>query len=165
MDQKRRWLVIYTRPRWEKKVSRLLISKGLTTYCPLNKVRRKWSDRFKIVEEPLFRSYVFVWVDDKEEALARVVEGVLNFVYWQGKPAVVRDSEIESIRKFMNEYQGVEVQRLDPEVNSKVKIRSGLLMEKEATVLRVLHSSVEVIIESLGYRLIAQVDKTNLQAL
>ncbi|HEV7622062.1 MAG TPA: transcription termination/antitermination NusG family protein, partial [Flavisolibacter sp.] len=49
-----KWYAIYTRPRWEKKVNGLLIQKGIESYCPLNKVRRKWSDRIKLVEEPLF---------------------------------------------------------------------------------------------------------------
>ncbi len=54
------WYAIYTKPRWEKKVHHLLSEKGLEAYCPLNKVTRKWSDRMKTVEEPLFKSYVFV---------------------------------------------------------------------------------------------------------
>jgi transcription antitermination factor NusG len=56
----KKWFAIYTRPRWEKKVHKLLEEKGIECYCPLNKVHRKWSDRIKIVEEPLFKSYVFV---------------------------------------------------------------------------------------------------------
>ncbi|HRX93358.1 MAG TPA: transcription termination/antitermination NusG family protein, partial [Chitinophagaceae bacterium] len=59
-ETNKRWLAVYTKPRWEKKVNKLFKEKGLESYCPLNKVRRKWSDRMKIVEEPLFKSYVFV---------------------------------------------------------------------------------------------------------
>ena len=60
-----KWYAIYTRPRWEKKVDLLLKDQGLESYCPLNKVKRKWSDRIKLVEEPLFKSYVFVRTDEK----------------------------------------------------------------------------------------------------
>jgi transcription antitermination factor NusG len=59
-----KWYAIYTRPRWEKKVNFLLQGKGIESYCPLNKVRRKWSDRIKTIEEPLFKSYVFVKIDE-----------------------------------------------------------------------------------------------------
>jgi transcription antitermination factor NusG len=57
------------------------------SYCPLNKVRRKWSDRVKIVEQPLFKSYVFVKVSDEERTTVRMTPGTINFVYWGGKPA------------------------------------------------------------------------------
>jgi transcription antitermination factor NusG len=68
----KKWLAIYTRPRWEKKVNLLLQEKGVESYCPLNKVKRKWSDRVKIIEEPLFKSYVFVKVSDDEKTTVRM---------------------------------------------------------------------------------------------
>ena len=83
-----RWFAIYTRPRWEKKVNHLLLQKGIESYCPLNKVRRKWSDRIKTIEEPLFKSYVFVRIADEERTPVRMTNGVVNFVYWNGKPAL-----------------------------------------------------------------------------
>ena len=86
----KKWLVVYTKPRWEKKVNTSLVNKGIEAYCPLNKVRRKWSDRMKTIEEPLFKSYVFVKVEDAGMTEVRFVDGVLNYVYWNGKPAIVR---------------------------------------------------------------------------
>ncbi len=94
----RKWLAIYSRPRWEKKVNQLLVEKGFESYCPLNKVRRKWSDRMKIVEEPLFKSYVFVKVTDEDRTAVRMTPGVINFVYWEGKPAVIKEKEITIIK-------------------------------------------------------------------
>jgi len=90
----KKWLVVYTKPRWEKKVNTSLVKKGIEAYCPLNKVRRKWSDRMKTIEEPLFKSYVFVKVEDAGMTEVRFVDGVLNYVYWNGKPAIVREEEI-----------------------------------------------------------------------
>ena len=78
----KKWFAIYTRPRWEKKVNLLLQEQGVESYCPLNKVRRKWSDRVKTIEEPLFKSYVFVKVSDEEKTTVRMTAGVMNFVYW-----------------------------------------------------------------------------------
>ena len=76
----KKWFAIYTRPRWEKKVNLLLQEKGVESYCPLNKVKRKWSDRVKIIEEPLFKSYVFVKVSDEEKTTVRMTACVTNFV-------------------------------------------------------------------------------------
>jgi transcription antitermination factor NusG len=64
MSQVKNWYALYTKPRWEKKIHKLLQQKGIESYCPLNKVRRKWSDRIKVVEEPLFKSYIFVRVEE-----------------------------------------------------------------------------------------------------
>ncbi|MBL0358846.1 MAG: UpxY family transcription antiterminator [Chitinophagaceae bacterium] len=58
---------MYTKPRWEKKVACLLDEKGIENYCPLNKVVKQWSDRKKVVLEPVFKSYVFVKIlEDKK---------------------------------------------------------------------------------------------------
>lgn len=159
---KRNWYAIYTRPRWEKKVHALLIARGMETYCPLNRVRKKWSDRMKWVEEPLFKSYLFVKVTAEEMPNVRLVDGVVNFVYWLGKPALVRDKEIESIRKFLYEYRDVQVEPLDLKEDAEVSIRAGAFMDRRGRVMKVLNNRVQVLIESIGFRLVAVVEKSNI---
>ena len=155
-----KWLAIYTRPRWEKKVDLLLREKGFESYCPLNKVRRKWSDRIKLVEEPLFKSYVFVKVDDASRTNVRMTSGVINFVYWNGKPAVIKEKEIGIIKRFLDEHENVEVRPMDIEVNQRVKITHGPLMDREGRVVDVRHKTVKVSIDSIGYALVAYIERT-----
>jgi transcription antitermination factor NusG len=157
----KKWLAIYTKPRWEKKIDQLLIEKGIESYCPLNKVMRKWSDRMKLVEEPLFKSYVFVHINEQEEQTVRLVHGVLNFVYWLGKPAVIKQVEIDRIKRFLNDFHDVKTEALTLQADDKVLIRAGALMDREAKVLRQLGNRVELEIASLGYKLVAYVDKKN----
>jgi transcription antitermination factor NusG len=158
----KKWLAIYTRPRWEKKVNQLLAEKGLESYCPLNKVRRKWSDRIKLVEEPLFKSYVFVKVSDEDRTAVRMTPGAINFVYWEGKPAIIREKEIVAIKRFLDEYENVEVHRNDLKVDQRVRITNGTLMDHEGKVLDVRHKTVKVAIDSLGYVLIAYIERSKL---
>ncbi|MBL7743618.1 MAG: UpxY family transcription antiterminator [Chitinophagaceae bacterium] len=158
----KKWLAIYSRPRWEKKVNQLLLEKGFESYCPLNKVRRKWSDRMKVVEEPLFKSYVFVKVNEEDRTAVRMTPGVINFVYWEGKPAVIKEKEINAIKRFLNEYENVEVQPMNIEVHQRVKITTGPLMDQEGEVLSLQRKMVKVAIDSLGYVLVAYIDRTKL---
>lgn len=155
-------MAIYTRPRWEKKVNQLLTEKGFESYCPLNKVKRKWSDRIKVVEEPLFKSYVFVKVAEKERTEVRMTSGAINFVYWNGKPAVIKEKEINAIRRFLNEYAYVEARPMDVQLNQRVRIINGTLMDKEGKVLELRHKTAKIAIESLGYILVAYIDRTKL---
>ena len=162
---KKKWYVVYTKPRWEKKVFGLMTERGMQAYCPLTRVQKKWSDRLKWVEEPLFKSYVFVQVAQEDQTLVRMVGGVVNFVYWLGKPAVVKDKEIEIIRKFLNDHDEVMAEPLELGTNSKVMIRRGVFMDKEAKVVKVINNKVRVIIESIGYSLVAVIDKSNVAML
>jgi transcription antitermination factor NusG len=163
MSTDKKWYALYTKPRWEKKVHRTLQIKGVESYCPLNKVRKKWSDRIKVIEEPLFKSYLFVRLDEAEKTEVRYVDGVLNFVYWNGKPAVVKDEEIIEIKKFMSEYEDVQVKKLDVKPADKVVINQGVMMGTSGMVSRVLSNNiVEVIIDSLGLALTAKFDKQKL---
>lgn len=158
----RKWLAVYTRPRWEKKVNQLLIEKGLESYCPLNKVRRKWSDRVKLVEEPLFKSYVFVKVTDGDRSNVRMTNGAINFVYWNGKPAVIKEKEIVAIKRFLNEYENVKAVPVPVKKDDRVRVTNGTLMDQEGKVLDVRHKTVKVAIDSLGYILVAYIDRTKL---
>lgn len=143
-------------------MNQLLVEKGIESYCPLNKVRRKWSDRIKTIEEPLFKSYVFVKIKDEDRTLVRMTPGVINFVYWDGKPAVIKEREINAIRRFLNEYENVEVQPMNLEVHQRVKITMGPLMDHEGEVLSVHRKAVKVAIDSLGYILVAYIDRSKL---
>ena len=159
------WYAIYTKPRWEKKVHSLLSEKKIESYCPLNKVRKKWSDRMKTVEEPLFKSYVFARVNADEQTRVRMTAGVMNFVYWQGKPAIIPAKEIETIRKFLNEYENIQVEPIQLKEDGRVIIRQGLFMDHEAKILKIEGNKVKVVIESIGYTLVASIDKKNLSTL
>ncbi len=163
MSTDKKWYALYTKPRWEKKIHKSLQQKDIESYCPLNKVRRKWSDRIKVVEEPLFKSYIFVHIDETMKSEVRFVDGVLNYVYWNGKPAIVKDEEIIEIKKFMSEYEDVEVRQLDVKPADEVLVNQGVMMGASGRVLRVLGNNiVEVRIDSLGLVLIAKFDKQKL---
>src|ERR1700690_1183255 len=114
------WYAVYTRPRWEKKVAERLVEEGIEHYCPLNKVVRQWSDRKKTVLEPIFKGYVFIRTPDEQKWGVRKIPGHLNFVYWLGKPAQIKEQEIITIKKFLNEFDNVIVEKKGVVVNSPV---------------------------------------------
>ena len=140
----------------------MLKEKGVESYCPLNKVRRKWSDRVKIVEEPLFKSYVFVKVCDGDRTAVRMTPGAINFVYWQGKPAVIKEKEITAIKRFLGEYENVEAQPIELKLSQRVRVTNGTLMDQEGKVLDIRHKTVKIAIDSLGYILVAYIDRSKL---
>ena len=157
-----RWYAVYTKPRWEKKVAVLLQQKGIESYCPLNKVRRRWSDRMKLIEEPLFKSYVFVKIGEVARTDVRMTDGVINFVYWDGKPALIKEKEISTIKRFLDEHENVVLQKIEVGVNERVKVIAGPMMDNEGKVLEVKHKTAKVAIDSLGYVLVATIDRSKL---
>lgn len=160
-----KWHAVYTKPRWEKKVNTLLLQKGIEAYCPLNKVRRKWSDRMKTIEEPLFKSYVFVKVSEAEKTNVRMTNGVVNFVYWNGRPAIIKEKEIQTIKRFLDEYENVEAVKTDLAPGNRVQVIAGPMMDKEGKVLEIKNKMAKLCIDSLGYLLIAYIDKAKLIAI
>lgn len=157
-----KWYAVYTRPRWEKKVNGLLLGKGVESYCPLNKVRRKWSDRIKLIEEPLFKSYVFVKIVEEHRTDVRMTDGVINFVYWDGKPAIIKEREIQTIKRFLDEYENVGLVKMDLKPEQRVRVVAGPLMDQEGKVIEIKNKIARVAIDSLGYFLIADIDKGKL---
>ena len=162
-DQPPQWLVVYTSPRAEKKVHDACFQRNITSYCPLTRVRRRWSDRTKVVHEPLFRSYVFVRVTPGERSAVLRVPGVLRFVYHDRQPAVVRDGEIDIIRQFLREHDEVVARPLDLVPGEAVRVVAGVMMGGEGTVLEVRKHEVKVLIRSLNHELVAFVDRTLLE--
>jgi transcription antitermination factor NusG len=158
-----KWYAVYTRPRWEKKVADTLTKKKIENYCPLNRTVRQWSDRKKIVMDPLFTSYVFVRLTEKDLQTVKSIDGIINMVYWLNKPAVIRDNEIDMIRHFLNDHNNVKIERTIVRIDDIVRVTSGPLIEREGSVLFVKNKTVRVSLPSLGYMLIAEVDASHIE--
>jgi len=163
MKQNKHWHVVYTRPRWEKKVAATLAAMGVVHYCPLTKVQKQWSDRKKVVMEPLFKGYVFVQLEKQKKWDIKLVEGILNFVFWLGEPAVVRSEEIDIIKKFLQEFERVEVKNTPVGIADEVIVKQGVLMNYKGIVVEVMGNKARVNIESMGIALVALFDATNLE--
>ena len=157
------WYAVNTRPRWEKKVAQILDTKGIENYCPVNKVVKQWSDRKKIILEPIFKCYVFVKVEEQKKWDVKRIDGILNYVYWLGKPAKIKEEEIDTIKKFLHEFSDVAVEQIGLQVNQKVRIRQGVLMNYEGILLELSGSRAFVKIESMGLQLSAHFDKKNIE--
>ena len=157
-DKVKRWHVIYTKSKWEKKVEGLLLNTGVESWCPVQKKERQWSDRKKIIEEPLFRSYVFVKISKEEYSKVLGIIGVVNFLYFEKKPAVIRDNEIETIRKYLGQantsIQVVNMTQLPAQ--TKVSINQGLFMGQKGEVIRSSKKTVFVQLESINMMMIVE---------
>ena len=147
------WYVLYTKPRHEKKVADRLIAAGYKVYCPLHKVRRQWSDRIKVVEEPLFRGYVFISIEDEKREEVFSYPGTVRYLFWLRRPAVVREQEIEAIQKWLGHYdhESLEIETITP--GSYVRITSGQFMNEEAVLLNQTRSKAVVQLKELGIQL------------
>jgi len=159
---KRRWLVVYTRPRWEKKVDGLLKERGIESYCPVTTMERQWADRKKMVEFPLFNGYLFVNVNLKEELTVRETLGVLNFIYYQGKPAEVRESVINDIKHYLNvcpDLETVSIQSIS--VGQRLKIKDGMFLDHEGEVLQIQGKNIVMVLEHLDCALVTKVPVHN----
>lgn len=157
-QQKKNWYALYTKPRWEKKIDSVLVRKGVESWCPVQKVERQWSDRKKIIEDPLFKSYVFVHIDESEKTRVLMTDGVLNFVHHLGKPAVIRDEEIDLIKKYLAEKEATfSVHALEGfNENERIKVSHGIFMDNEGVVVRGGRKKVYVKLESLGQVMIVE---------
>jgi len=165
MKESTLWYVIYTRPRWEKKIAQLLEEKGIVHYCPLNRIEKQWSDRKKVVFEPLFKGYIFIKIEETQKWDIKMINGIINYVYWLGKPAKVKDEEIDKIKMFLQEFDDVEVIDNKIDVNSTVIINQGVLMSYKGIVVDVLGNKARVQIDSMGIRISAIFKKANLTQL
>ena len=144
------WYVLYTRPKAEKRVADTLEKIDVEVYCPMITVVRQWSDRKKKIKIPLFTSYVFVSLKEKERHKVFEVPGVVKYLYWLGKPAIVKDAEIKIIKDWLNggKVGDVMIENLSP--GDKVIIKSGAFKDQEAIIKEVNNNRMRLILVDLG---------------
>jgi len=143
------WYALYTKPRNEKKVAQLLQSLGVETYCPVVTTTKQWSDRKKKVTTPVLPSYVFVQVEEKNREVVFQVPGVVRYVYWLGKAAIIRDAEITTLKEYLSEeYTTIFQTAIQP--GDRIKLTTGPFKGQDALVKKISNTKTQVILESLG---------------
>jgi len=123
-----KWYAIHTMPRHEKKVSSELVAKEICSFLPLVPTRRRWSDRQRIVDEPLFAGYVFVRMVYRSPARIAVLgtKGVVGLVGGRGSGTPIPESEINAIQQILKERVPVSAHGF-LSVGERVRIRGGVL--------------------------------------
>lgn len=153
------WFAVQTKPRHEKKVNSELLEKGIHSFLPLHRERRRWSDRYRWVELPLFSQYLFARLPVSAESRARVLQttGVVQFVGAPGRGTPVPDEQIDSL-------QAIAAKRIPMtpheflRVGERVRIRGGALGGIEG-ILSSIHNdrslvvSVDLIQKSVAIRI------------
>lgn len=152
-------MAIYTKPRSEKKVAERLSQAGLEIYCPLETTIRQWSDRKKKVSVPIFPSYVFLRILESDRKYVLMDPGVLNFVFWQGRPAIIRDEEIEAIKTFHSSDE-IDSMRIEAyHIGDVVDITSGSFRGMKGLVHEIGKKTVTFLVESLGVSIKLKINK------
>lgn len=133
------WYAISTMARHEKRVHHRLVEKRIESYLPLQRLQRKWSDRYKVVEEPLFSCYVFVHIALKDRLPVLQTDGVVKLVSFNGIPAVIPDSQFEAVQKVLEENKPVEkVDYLTP--GKRIEVIQGTLKGVQGILTEIKNS-------------------------
>ena len=126
-QDKTNWYAIYTRPRSEKKVHRLLTENKFYAYLPLITTIKQWSDRKKKVQLPLIPSYVFVKIEDKILNTVLPVNGVVRILKHLGKPAIIQDYEIENLKILLSDTDSINfIENIELKKGDSIIVEKGL---------------------------------------
>ena len=159
------WYVLHTKPRHEKKVADRLTKAGYMIYCPLHKVIRKWSDRNKMLEEPLFKGYLFIQIEDHNREKVFTFPGTVRYLYWLGRPAIVRKEEIAAIQKWLGHYDHERIKVTNITPGTFVRITSGKFKNEEGILLDTSNSKAHVQLKEIGIRLSLDLSQNEIKAL
>ena len=144
------WYVLHTKPRSEKKVEEQLLSLGINAYCPTRSEFKLWSDRKKKIYKPVLPSMVLVKIDDKD--INRVFESplVVRYMFWMGKRAVVRQSEIDILKKYLDgSYNLISSNSSSVNVGDDFKLPS--FNNEKGIVSRISNNNIWIYLKSIGY--------------
>ncbi len=153
------WYALYTAARAEIKVYERLVKEGFETFLPLKKVERQWSDRKKIIDEPVFRSYVFVKTMPHLFYQVTGIPGAVCFVHFEKKPAPIREEQIEMLKKLIKLNASFIVTPNKFKPGQKVKVIEGIFQGLKGEVVSEKHKELFIIrIDTLQYNLVLQIE-------
>lgn len=152
------WYAVYTKTQCEKKVVAQLAKKRIESFFPVNRRIISNGNRKKLVTEPLFPSFVFVNISEAELTSVRQTSDVINFIYWLGKPAIIRAAEVENIYHFVNNYHNIELTKVPVNTSATVRITNVPKIDIKQGLVSTNVSTIRITLPSLGYVMQAEAD-------
>jgi transcriptional antiterminator RfaH len=148
----KKWFVVYTRPQQELKVAEQLSAMGITNYCPTITLVKQYSDRKKKVTKPLLSSYVLVELEENQRNKVFSCSGIVRYLFFLGKPAVVPAFEIDLMQDHLNGvYNDIKVTTLS--VGDSHTITQGPFSGVLGKVVETDNTKVKLELASLGMRI------------
>jgi transcription antitermination factor NusG len=141
-----------------------LLEAGIDAFLPLQKTLKQWSDRKKWVEEPLFRSYLFVKIDPDAYYKVLGITGVVKYITFEGKAVPVPDQQILAIKQFLNNEADQLISEEDFQIGDKVEIYRGALKGLLGNLVDLQgKQKVRIEIESIGQSIVLTIPKSYLK--
>jgi len=161
---KKCWYAIYVKSRTEKKVALELNYENIDHYLPLTKRLKQWSDRKKWVEEPLFKSYVFVNIEINDYYKVLQVQGAVKYISFEGAAVPIPEAQINAIRYYLEETDPENDSITDWKKGKKVEVITGSMTGLSGELIEV-HGKhkVKVEIEAVGKSLLVSIPKSKLR--
>ena len=158
------WFAIYVKSRSEKKVALALEEHGISYYLPLIRLLKQWSDRKKWVEEPLFKSYVFVHIEENQYFEVLQVPGVVRYITFERKAVPIRNQQIEAVKYFLNEKEPEFDTEQNWEKGQQVEVISGSMTGLIGQLVDVQGKyRVSITIDAINRSLLIQIPKSKLR--
>ena len=159
-----KWYPFYTKSRYEKKVYIELLKQHYEAYLPLQKTIRQWKDRKKIVEVPLFSSYIFVKIAPRQIIDVLRINGIARYISFNNKLAYVKDEEIDLIKSFLETNSKIEVVDGLIKEDSEVVMKSGLFSGYKGKIIKHCRKNKIVVeIESMNKTLLVTLDTESIK--
>lgn len=159
-----KWYAIYTITNHEKSVCQDLEKNGIESYLPLVRSVKRWSDREKIIESPLFKSYVFVNVSCREYFKALIPKAALKYVCFDGTACPIPEEQIDSLRRIVNSNYPIQVIKKDFRHGQKVRIDYGPLKNCSGEIVRSCSKNRFLIkLEGIEYSIMVNIPSDSLQ--
>ena len=162
-----RWHVIYVKHKAEKKILKILMNKGVNCFLPCRISKRIWSDRIKMIEEPLLPGYIFINISHLEYYDVLVVPGVIKYVCFDNKPALIADVQIESLKIFVSEVNSkLEIMSDRIAKGALVKITRGQLKNVVGEVVEIRNKrNLLLRFNTLGYNVYVDLEQNEIEVL
>jgi len=159
------WYPLYTRSRHEKFVESALIEKGIESFTPTVVLRKRWSDRIKFIEQPLFKSYCFAKFSLEDKITVVSQPGVANIVHFKNQYIPIQDSVIDSLRILIKSKV-----KIDPhpylKIGDKIAVKEGPLKGVEGYIIEKRNKNVTLVIsiEAIASSIKCVVDAADIES-
>lgn len=147
----KQWFVLYSKPNTEKKLAAYLNEIGIEAYCPTRIEVRKWSDRKKKVHVPILPSMLLVNIEEKNRNAVFIRPTASRYLYWQGKPAVVSEKEVEALKESLDKKITLDHEVVKLELGQEIDLSNLGFDGKKGEIKYLSGNNCWVIVKSIGF--------------
>ena len=154
----KKWYMLYTKPKLERKVASFLDKNGVESFCPLTRKQEQKFRRSRFIDEPIFDCRIFARLGERDFEILKKISNIAGILFWRNEFAIIQDDEVEAMKDFCRHYENIKLEKTAVDIGVPLTFVDDHQYSIDGNTVVIKQLAVKLTLPSVGFIMTAETE-------